>query len=262
MLSSVTVWFSIFCVSLYSLRVFYHQPQLLAFWSLSDSNFPQVTRTLLSILADISKAVVRMLSIFPLISYSTNFWNYFKSSNYKWYHHHSHVSQFLSSRKVQVFFPLLLLLLLIVEVVVLFFSLFDTFCNCDTFFFSTYFFLYPKINSSHQFFICSLIHFPSYFLHTQYSFLYYLSPCFILFLLLLFFLVLLSCRLSFILCHSFVSSIIPIFFWSFNILPSISPLLSSSLFSYFSGLFIIFLEPNHEYLSYLFLFFFLLSSFI
>ena len=39
-------------------------------WSLSDSKSPQVSRTLLSIFVDLNNAVVRMISICPLISKS------------------------------------------------------------------------------------------------------------------------------------------------------------------------------------------------
>ena len=39
-------------------------------WSLSDSKSPQVSRTLLSILADLNNAVVWIVSICPLISKS------------------------------------------------------------------------------------------------------------------------------------------------------------------------------------------------
>ena len=42
-------------------------------WSPSDSNFPQVSRTLLSILADLNNAVVCMVSILSLISISPSF---------------------------------------------------------------------------------------------------------------------------------------------------------------------------------------------
>ena len=37
------------------------------FWSISDSNSPQVSRTLLSILADLNNIVVLMVSAHPLI---------------------------------------------------------------------------------------------------------------------------------------------------------------------------------------------------
>ena len=42
------------------------------FWSLSDCKSPQVSRTLLSILADLNNAVVWLLSTFPLISKSSS----------------------------------------------------------------------------------------------------------------------------------------------------------------------------------------------
>ena len=41
-------------------------------WSLSDSNSPQVSRTLLSILADLNNVVVWMVSTCPLISKSSS----------------------------------------------------------------------------------------------------------------------------------------------------------------------------------------------
>ena len=40
-------------------------------WSLSDSKFPQVTRTLLSILADLNNAVVWIVSTRPVTSKSS-----------------------------------------------------------------------------------------------------------------------------------------------------------------------------------------------
>ena len=50
-----------------------HQRQLMAFhWSLSDSKSPQVSRTLLSILAVLDNAVVWMVSTRPPISKSSN----------------------------------------------------------------------------------------------------------------------------------------------------------------------------------------------
>ena len=52
-----------------SFESFSHQCQPLSFhWSLSDSKSPQVSRTLLSILADLNNAVVWMVSTRPLIS--------------------------------------------------------------------------------------------------------------------------------------------------------------------------------------------------
>ena len=41
-------------------------------WSLSDSRFPQVSRTLFSILTDLNNAVVRMVSTRPLILKSSS----------------------------------------------------------------------------------------------------------------------------------------------------------------------------------------------
>ena len=41
-------------------------------WSLSDSKFPQVSRTLLSILADLNNAVVWTVSTRPVISNSSS----------------------------------------------------------------------------------------------------------------------------------------------------------------------------------------------
>ena len=43
---------------------------MVSHWSLSDSKFPQVSRTLLSILADLDNAVIWMVSNRPLISKS------------------------------------------------------------------------------------------------------------------------------------------------------------------------------------------------
>ena len=45
----------------------------LALWCLSDSKSPQVSRTLLSILADLSNAIVWMVPTCPLISKSSVF---------------------------------------------------------------------------------------------------------------------------------------------------------------------------------------------
>ena len=55
----------------YSLLVFSHQCRLVVFlWSLSDIKSSQVSRTLLSILADVNNSVVWMVSFPPLISSS------------------------------------------------------------------------------------------------------------------------------------------------------------------------------------------------
>ena len=61
------------------LESFSHQRQLMVFhWNLSDSKSPQLTRTLLIILAVLNNAVVWMVSTCPFISkYSTTFINPF-----------------------------------------------------------------------------------------------------------------------------------------------------------------------------------------
>ena len=60
----------------YSLRVFLHQRKLVVFhWSLSDSKSPQVSRTLLSILANLNSVLVWMVTTRPLISKSSRPFN-------------------------------------------------------------------------------------------------------------------------------------------------------------------------------------------
>ena len=57
-----------------SFESFSNQRKLMVFhWSLSDSKSPQVSRTLLSILADLNNTVVWMISDRPPNSYSTSF---------------------------------------------------------------------------------------------------------------------------------------------------------------------------------------------
>ena len=54
-------------VVVYSLRAFLPQLMLMVFhWNLSDSKSPQVSRTLLIILADLNNAIIKMLSTPPL----------------------------------------------------------------------------------------------------------------------------------------------------------------------------------------------------
>ena len=48
---------------------------MVSHWSLSDNKCPQVSRILLSILADLNNAVVRMVSTRPLISKSSSPYN-------------------------------------------------------------------------------------------------------------------------------------------------------------------------------------------
>ena len=99
---------------------FSHQPQpMVSHWSLSDSKSPQVSRTLLSILADITEAVVRIVSTRPVISKSsspfTNSLVTVPSAAIKWYHCHFHVLQFFSipwqGRSFYLCFDFLLILL-------------------------------------------------------------------------------------------------------------------------------------------------------
>ena len=73
------VYFHTFVTSLlhwiiiYSFRVFSHQRRLMVFhWSLSDSKSPQVSRTLLRILAVLNNAVVWMVSTRPPTSKSSS----------------------------------------------------------------------------------------------------------------------------------------------------------------------------------------------
>ena len=47
------------------------------YWSLSDRKFPQVSQTLLSILADLSNTVIGMVSIPLLISYPSSLFTWF-----------------------------------------------------------------------------------------------------------------------------------------------------------------------------------------
>ena len=60
-------------------------------WSLSDCKYPQVSRTLLSILVDFSNAVIwslRLSSNFQLIQAFVDRSEY---THYNWYHRHFHV---------------------------------------------------------------------------------------------------------------------------------------------------------------------------
>ena len=77
---------------------------MVSHWSLSDTKSPQVSRTLLSILADINNAVVRIVSTRPLISKpSSPVTVLFMFHVY----HHFHVLEFFQlSIKVKVFISL------------------------------------------------------------------------------------------------------------------------------------------------------------
>ena len=63
----------IIIIIIYSSRVFHISVSF--HWSLSDSKSPQVSKTLLSILADLNNTVVWMVSTRPLISNSSSFFN-------------------------------------------------------------------------------------------------------------------------------------------------------------------------------------------
>ena len=81
------VWHIFLCHSLANLSYW----RLLVFYyrSLSNNNSPQVSRTLLSILADHDNAVIRMNSILPLIFPQLSFqsfWNSCKRNDLSWYH--------------------------------------------------------------------------------------------------------------------------------------------------------------------------------
>ena len=64
----------------------YHYQLAVFHWRLSDSKSPQVSRSLLSIVANLNKAKVFMVSLLPLISYSATLLS--KHANYYWYHCH------------------------------------------------------------------------------------------------------------------------------------------------------------------------------
>ena len=79
-------------------------------WILRDSKSPQVSRTLLSILAVLNVVVGWVVSTRPLIFKSSSpFGDCTKSTNHDWYNCHFHVLQlFQFSSKVQVFILLFL----------------------------------------------------------------------------------------------------------------------------------------------------------
>ena len=69
---------------------------MVSHWNLSGSKSSQVSRTLLSILADLNNAVVWMVSLvllFPQSLYQS-FGDCTKCTNYNWYHRHFHVPLF------------------------------------------------------------------------------------------------------------------------------------------------------------------------
>ena len=80
-----------------SFESFSHQHRLIFFhWSLRDSKFPQVSRTLLNILADLNNAVIWMISTRPATSKSfSHFYQFFgdctECASYNWHHRHIHI---------------------------------------------------------------------------------------------------------------------------------------------------------------------------
>ena len=67
-------------------------------WGLSDSKSPQVSRTLLSILAVLNNAVIWMVSTRPPTSKSPSPFSYCSQrTNYNWYNCHLHVPRFFNS---------------------------------------------------------------------------------------------------------------------------------------------------------------------
>ena len=83
------------------------------YWSLSDSKSPQVSRNLLSILADLNNAVVWIVSTRPLISKSPSpLVDCTVSTNYNWYHHQFHIINIIMifsnksncSKKLELYF--------------------------------------------------------------------------------------------------------------------------------------------------------------
>ena len=81
-------------------------------WSLSDSKYPQVFWTLLSILAYLNRALTLVVLILPLISNSPShffqvIWDHSKDTNDNWYHCHLYVPWLLQfSCKIHVFVDL------------------------------------------------------------------------------------------------------------------------------------------------------------
>ena len=96
----------ILLLSFYSFESFSRESELMVFhWSLSDSKFPQVSRTLLSILSVFNNTVVWMVFAHSLIPSPTVpvpiFGDCTERTSYHWYHHHFHIPLiFRSSSKV------------------------------------------------------------------------------------------------------------------------------------------------------------------
>ena len=109
---------------------FSHQRLQLVFtWNLSDCNYLQVSRTLLSIPTNLRNVVVLNISIFPLIYVSSSlFEDRSMCINYRWYHRFHHVPHLLQlSGKILVsfhFFHYLCVIRLNGKIQVLFFLFF------------------------------------------------------------------------------------------------------------------------------------------
>ena len=82
---------TIFIIIIIILKNFHISSDWYFHWSTSDSKCPQLSRTLLSILASLCRVVVWMVSIFLQVSSSSSFffWSS-RISNYDWYHCHLH----------------------------------------------------------------------------------------------------------------------------------------------------------------------------
>ena len=87
---------------------FSHQHLMVFHWSLRDSKSPQVSNTLLNLLADLSLNGLHSSCYFQLHkSLYQSFGNCTKSTSYNWYNRHLHVPHFLQFLgKVVVFIPL------------------------------------------------------------------------------------------------------------------------------------------------------------
>ena len=89
-----------FIIIFFLLESLLRQRKLIVFyWSLNDGNSPQVSQTLLSILANLNNDVVWTVFTHPVISKYLNqsFGDCIKSTNYNWYNRHFHIPQFFNS---------------------------------------------------------------------------------------------------------------------------------------------------------------------
>ena len=107
----IGIWMTL---SFYSFERFSHQHRLMVFhWSLSDSKFPQVSRTLLSILTNLNSLDgLHSCSYFQFFQFLyQSFGDSTKRTDYNWCHHHFHVPQFFQfPSKIQVLISLFVFL--------------------------------------------------------------------------------------------------------------------------------------------------------